>query len=88
MAMTAVFKRGIIPYRIIDPYPTYYCRAASVSKRSEANNCGLFEILRYLYLSVCTGIAQDRAHLMQVLYITSAHCALSFGTLAAESPFR
>ena len=87
MAMT-VFKRGIIPYRIIDPYPTYYCPAASVSKRSEANNCGLFEILRYLYLSVYTGIAQDRAHLMQVLYITLAHCALSFGTLAAESPFR
>ena len=38
--------------------------------RSEANDCGLFEIPRYLYIiymSVCWWIAQDRAHLMQVL---------------------
>ena len=50
------------------------------SERSEANNRVLFEIPRYLYIyniyiymSVCTCIAQDRAHLTQVLV---GHCAL------------
>ena len=44
-------------------------------EHSEANNWGLFEIPRYLYIyiiiyihmSVCTCIAQDRTHLTQVL---------------------
>ena len=29
-----------------------YCRAASVSERSEANDRGLFEILQYLYIYI------------------------------------
>ena len=29
-----------------------FCRAASVSERSEANDRGLFEILQYLYIYI------------------------------------
>ena len=63
------------------------------SERSEANNRVLFEIPRYLYIyiymSVCTCIAQDRAHLTQVL--TSAIVHWNTGCCSEhqfeESPF-
>ena len=63
-------------------------------ERSEANNRVLFEIPRYLYIyiymSVRTCIAQDRAHLTQVL--TSAIVHWNTGCRSdhhfEESPFR
>ena len=65
-------------------------------ERSEANNHVLFEIPRYLYIyniymSVCTCIAQDRAHLTQVLSrrplcIWNTGCCLEHHF--EESPFR
>ena len=66
-------------------------------ERSEANNRVLFEIPRYLYiyiyicLSVCTCIAQDRAHLTQVLSRWPL-CIWNTGCCSKhhfeESPFR
>ena len=68
------------------------------SERSEANNRVLFEIPRYLYIyiyiyicmSVRTCLAQDRAHLTQVL--TSAIVDWNTGCCSdhhfEESPFR
>ena len=70
-------------------------------KRSEANNCVLFEIPRYLYryidiyvyiyMSVCKCIVQDRTHLTQVLSrrplgIWNAGCCSEHHF--EESPFR
>ena len=62
-------------------------------ERSEANNRILFEIPRYLYIymSVCTCIAQDRAHLTQVLSRRPL-CIWNTGCCSEhhfeESPFR
>ena len=72
--------------RIHSDHTINHWQAASMSERSEANNRGLFEIPRYLYMymcvSVCTCIAQDRVHLSQVL-ARRPLCELSFRTLAA-----
>ena len=52
------------------------------SEGSEANNRGLFEIPRYLYY-MCLHMHCTRPCTPCASPITSAHCALSFGTLAA-----
>ena len=57
------------------------------SEQSEANNCGLFEIPRYLYIyiymCVCLHVHCTRPCTPYASPITLAHCILSFGTLAA-----
>ena len=52
------------------------------AERREVNNCGLFEIPRYLYY-MCLHMHCTRPCTPCKTPITSAPCALSFGTLAA-----
>ena len=63
-----VYHNTIIPQYIY--HNTIIAERRERSERSEANNRVLFEIPRYLYIYIClsaTCIAQDRAHLTQVL---------------------